>query len=190
MILKHSITIQTEDKAMSVRKYKSNPVELLEKGKEIMSHSDGSKFYRKVAAVNLVLSGTPAANVAAANGLCRATVSGWVKKVDEQGFDALWEVPRKGRISKLSQEQYCELESIIQQDPHKFGYNLWDGNTLGDLILKKYGVSFKIRHCQTIFHKLGFSRVRPQTFPSKNEEHSVEREAFKKKWLKSEPTRI
>ena len=174
---------------MSIRKYKSDTAKLLEIGKKIMSHSDGSKFYRKVAAVNLVLSGTSAANVAEAHGLCRATVSGWVKKVDEQGFDALWEVPRRGRVGRLTHEQYCELETILQQDPRKFGYNVWDGNSLGDLILKEYGVSFKIRHCQRIFHKLGFSKIRPQTFPSKNEEHTEEREFFKKKWQKSVKTR-
>ena len=60
----------------------------------------------------LVISGRSAAQVANDMELCHATVSGWVKIADEQGFDALWEAPRRGRSSKLSNEQYCELEEI------------------------------------------------------------------------------
>ena len=173
---------------MTIRKYNTPPAELLKQGCELMKQDDGSKFFRKVLAVNLVLSGMSAATAAKANGLSRATVSGWVKTVNEDGFDALWPKPRGGRKSKLSHEQYCELEDILQQSPNKFGYKVWDGNSLSDFIQNKYGVSFKIRHCQNIFHKLGFARIRPQTFPSKNSEHTEEREAFKKEWLKSVQT--
>lgn len=64
---------------MSIRKYHSDPQKLISEGQELMKQSDGSKFYSKVFAVNMVLSGQSAANVAKAAGLCRSTVSGWVK---------------------------------------------------------------------------------------------------------------
>lgn len=166
---------------MSIRKYQSDPQMLLEEGQKLMLQSDGSKFFTKVFAVNLVLAGKSAADVAKAAGLCRSTVSGWVKTVDEKGFQYLREKPRVGRRSKLSQEQYDELEQVLQKSPEEFGYKIWDGGALSDLIKQKYGVALKVRRCQYIFHALGFSRIRPQSFPSKRYERTQEREAFQKK---------
>ena len=42
---------------MRVRRYKTEPSLLLEQGREIMKSSDGSLFYFRVMAVNMVLSG-------------------------------------------------------------------------------------------------------------------------------------
>lgn len=175
---------------MSIRKYHSDVQMLLAEGQELMLQSDGSKFFNKVFAVNLVLVGQTAANVAKAAGLCRSTVSDWVKTADEEGFQSLREKPRPGRSSRLSQEQYNELEQILQKSPEEFGYRVWDGNALSDLIQRQYGVTLRVRRCQYIFHELGFSRIRPQTFPSKQYEHTEERKNFQKKWKKSGKTSI
>ena len=57
---------------------------------------------------------------------------------------------------------------------------MWDGPNLYDYIKKKYDINLSVRQCQRLFHKLGFSLVRPQTYPSKNENNKEERETFKK----------
>ena len=105
-----------------------------------------------------------------------------VKTVDEKGFDALRTKKQTGRPAKLSSESIASIKAVLDDDdPKKYGYNVWDGPSLSAYILKEYGVSLCVRQCQRLFHNLGFSLVRPQTFPSKNKEGlKEEREAFKK----------
>ena len=59
-------------------------------------------------------------------------------------------------------------------------YTVWDGPALSDYIQKTYGINLGVRQCQRLFHELGFSQIRPQTFPSKGKEDDSRRDAFKK----------
>lgn len=43
-----------------------------------------------------------------------------------------------------------------------------------------YVIDLSVRQCQRLFHELGFSRIRPQTYPSLGESNEEERKAFKK----------
>ena len=165
---------------MNNRKYHTDPGELLEIGKAIMSSSDESKFHFKVFAVNMVLSGTSASDVGRSAGVSKVTVTNWVKTVDEQGFDALRARKQTGRPSKLSPEQLQEIDAALSQDASEFGYKVWDGPTLSTFILDKYGVTLSVRQCQRLFHELGYSLIRPQSFPSKGYEDTEARKAFKK----------
>ena len=94
---------------MNRRKYKSDPIDLLKKGKEIMLSSDDTRFYFRVFAVNFVLNGMSAADVAEIAGVSRYAVSDWVKAVDEKGFESLKSHKPSGRKAKLTAdilEQY------------------------------------------------------------------------------------
>ena len=64
--------------------------------------------------------------------------------------------------------------------PDKYGYRVWDGVSLSAYIKKTYDVDLCVRHCQRLFHTLGFSLVRPRTFPNKGELNEVERAVYKK----------
>lgn len=121
---------------MNRRRYKSDPEKLLEQGKKIMmnSNSTDSKYKFRVFSVNLVLSGMSAAEVAQKAGVTRSTVSDWVKTADEQGFDALKTVKPTGRRPKLSEAQREEIDAILQKNPNDYGYKVWDGPSLSDLI--------------------------------------------------------
>ena len=165
---------------MNNRKYKSNPEELLNQGKAIMSSSDESRFHFRVFAVNMVLSGFPASEIAKMAGVSKVAVTGWVKAVDEKGFDALRSKGRTGRPSKLTDEQMKEIDVALQSDPNIYGFKLWDGPSLSSFINNKYGISMSVRQCQRIFHELGFSLIRPQPYPSKGYEDTEERNEFKK----------
>ena len=52
-------------------------------------------------------------------------------------------------------------------------------------IKAKYDIEIGVRQCKRLFHRLGYSRIRPQPFPSKGYEDTEEREAFKKNETKS-----
>ena len=165
---------------MNSRKYSTDPAVLLEQGKAIMTSSDESRFLFRVFAVNMVLSGTPASQVGASAGFTKAAVTGWVKAVDEKGFDALRPQQRPGRPSKLSEQQLKEIDAVIQTDPKDHGLKVWDGPSLSSYIKTKYSVDISVRQCQRLFRSLGYSHIRPQPYPSKGYEDTEERNAFKK----------
>ena len=173
---------------MNNRKYRTNPDELLAQGQAIMSSSDESRFLFRVFAVNMVLSGTPASQVGASAGFTKAAVTGWVKTVDEQGFEALRPKKRAGRPAKLTADQLKLIDAALQDDPKNYGYKVWDGPSLSAYIKEKFEVEIGVRQCQRLFHSLGYSRIRPQPFPSKDYENTEEREAFKKNGPKSKGT--
>ena len=165
---------------MNRRKYTNDPAILLKEGKEIMLSRDDTRYYFRVFSVNFVLNGMSAANVAEIAGVSRSTVSDWVKAVDEQGFEALKSVKPSGRPSKLSVKQKSEIDDVIQKEPSEFGYKVWDGPTLSAYIKEKYDIKLGVRQCQRLFHELGYSKIRPQVFPSKGYEDTETRNVFKK----------
>lgn len=175
---------------MNNRKYHTDPEILLAQGKAIMTSSDESKYLFRVFAVNMVLSGTPASQVGASAGFTKAAVTGWVKAADEQGFEALRPQQKAGRPPKLTQDQLKEIDAILQDDPKEHGYKVWDGPSLSSYIKSKYNIDIGVRQCQRIFHSLGYSRIRPQPYPSKEYENTEEREAFKKNDPKSNRTNL
>ena len=166
--------------SMNSRKYKTNPEILLNQGKEILSSNDESRFHFRVFAVNLVLSGFSASEIAKMAGVSKVAVTSWVKAVDENGFDALRAKGRSGRPSKLTEEQLQEIDSVLQSDPNAYGYKLWNGPSLSTYINSTYKVSLSVRQCQRLFHGLGYSPIRPQPYPSKGNEDTEERNEFKK----------
>ena len=71
------------------RKYKTDPELLLAQGKAIVAVREEARYQHKVAMVNLVLSGLSPSFLAKYCGDCKNAISGWVKRADECGFEAL-----------------------------------------------------------------------------------------------------
>ena len=81
----------------------------------------------------------------------------------------------------MTKEQMVEIRTVLEEDnPKKYGHNVWDGPSLSAYIGETYAVKLCVRQCQRLFHSLGFSLVRPQTFPSKGEHNEAERTEYKK----------
>lgn len=75
---------------MNKRHFIHNPEELLKEGIEIVRTSNDKKFVQKVTLVNLMLERKiTAEEISRISGIARRTLSGWVKKVDEEGFESL-----------------------------------------------------------------------------------------------------
>ena len=68
----------------------------------------------------------------------------------------------------------------LQSNPDDYGFKIWNGSSLSEYIKNIFNISLGVRSCQKLFHELGFSRIRPQTFPSKGYEETEERKEFKK----------
>ena len=167
---------------MPTRVYKTNKDQLLAEGKMIVSSTEDSKYQHKVEMVNIVLGGMPPSELSEFVSESKNTITAWVKTADEQGFEALRTKKQPGRPMKLSAEDISSIKAVLEEDnPRKYGYNVWDGPSLSAYIKSKYGVDLCVRQCQRMFHNLGLSLIRPQTFPSKDKEGlEEERETFKK----------
>ena len=165
---------------MNIRTFMSDKQALIEEGKRIVTSSDDAKYLRKVTIVNLLLNGASTSALSELCGESSRTLSAWVKQVDEGGFEALRPKKQPGRPNKLTKDQKEEIKVVILSEPSLYGYNVWDGPSLSDFILKKYDVKLGVRQCQRLFHQLGFSQIRPQAFPSKDHEEDPSRGEFKK----------
>lgn len=171
---------------MPTRVYKSDRAQLLAEGQLIVSTTDDAKYQHKVEMVNIVLGGMPPSKLSEYVSESKNTITLWVKIADEQGFEMLKTKKQPGRPKKLSTEDIAAIKAVLQEDnPQKYGYNVWDGPSLSAYIKSKYGVNLCVRQCQRMFHSFGMSLVRPQTFPSKDKVGlEKEREEFKKKSLR------
>ena len=165
---------------MRNHKYINNREELLTQGRSIVSESADNKFVHRVSMVNLMLSGFPAKELAKYCGESERTLQSWLKKVDEQGWETLISKKQTGRPSRLSNQQVEEIRIAVQANPEQSGYNVWDGPTLSDYIKNQYGIEYGVRASQYLLHRMGFSLIRPQVYPSLEQPDDEAREAFKK----------
>lgn len=163
------------------RKFKHPKEELLEEGKRIIATDRDTKFLFRVTMVNLVLSGMSSSELSNYCGVDERTISGWVARADEEGFESLRAVKQTGRPSKLSKDQKEKIKCAMKEDPSEYGYSNWDGPSLSDFICKEFDVEYSVRACQKLMHELGFSLIRPQTYPSLDEPDEGARQAFKER---------
>jgi len=105
------------------------------------------------------------------------TISNWIKKLNQTGdLESLRDEKRPGRTPRLNETQQLALKEVLQLPPEKSGMtsNIWDGKTLSAYIEKRYDIILKVRTCQTLFHKLGFSLKRARPTVSKADEKKKE----------------
>ena len=165
---------------MRTHKYINDPKLLLEQGKRIISENADNKFAHRVSMVNLLLSGLSPKVLAEHCGDSERTLQTWLKNVDEFGWNTLMAVKQTGRPNKLTSQQIEEIKTAVQNEPEASGYNVWDGPALSDFIKKKYDVEYGVRACQLLLHRMGFSLIRPQTYPSLENPDNEARDNFKK----------
>jgi len=165
---------------MKVRHLIHNPQELLKQGQEMVKQISDPKFIHRVTMVNLVLSGMRTKDLSQYSGDSIRAINIWVKKVDEQGWESLMTVKQKGRPAALSDKQLEEIKQAVSNAPENYGYHVWDGPTLSEYIKTTYKIEYGVRACQNLFHQLGFSLIRPQTYPSLENPDNEARDEFKK----------
>lgn len=170
---------------MKKRQYKTNVDILLTEGRRIVNTTSDPVFKHRCTLVNMVLSGTPATEIAKSSKEKHSTISRWVRIADIEGFEALRPKPGHGRKPRLTAEQEIQIGLAVEVDtPTEYGYLVWDGPTVSKFIYQQYGVTLGVRQCQRLLHKLDFALIRPQPYPSKGEENSEARQEFKKKSLR------
>jgi transposase len=109
------------------------------------------------------------------------TIANWIHKINQQGdVEVLRDREKPGRTARLGEDQLEILKVDLQQTPRELGVdaNLWDGKALSHYIKKTFGIELKVRQCQRLFRRLGFSLKRARTVVANADPKA--KKAFKK----------
>ena len=135
-----------------------------------MREDDGRKLDHKtleqlrLRAVGQVEQGAHPEDVAAALGMTRAAVYGWLAKYREGGLDALRAKPVPGRPPRLSGGQLQRLYTlVVGNDPRQlqFAFALWTRAMVRELIRREFGAALSEVSVGRLLRKLGLSPQRP-----------------------------
>jgi transposase len=77
-------------------------------------------------------------------GLCRTSIYPWLRRFEDEGWNALVEKIATGREPKLSERQQQQVKRwIVGKDPRQYGfdYGLWTRRIVQGLIEQKFGIS-------------------------------------------------
>ncbi len=149
-----------------------------------MRDNDGRKLDHKtlealrIRAVGQVGDGAHPEDVAAALGLHRKTVYGWLAKYREGGEDALRAQPVPGRPPKLGGPQLSRLYALIAgRDPRQmqFEFALWTREMVREVIRREFGVALSVVSVGRLLRKLGMSPQRPLHRAYQQDPEAVER---------------
>jgi transposase len=97
-------------------------------------------------------------------GVTRGSVNRWLQWYEAAGIDGLVTGKPSGRPPRLTTAQLGELTALIEGGPIAAGYvtGVWTGPIIGDLIKKRFEVSYHNHHVPRLLHQLGFSVQRPR----------------------------
>jgi transposase len=135
-----------------------------------MRDDDGRKLDHRtleqlrIRAVGQIEQGAHPEEIAAALGMTRAAVYGWLAKYREGGLAALKARPVPGRPSKLSGSQLQRLSTmVVGNDPRQlqFVFALWTRAMVRELIRREFGVRLSEVSVGRLLRKLGLSPQRP-----------------------------
>jgi len=157
-----------------------DPEEVMAKAQEFFASNEDARFVRRLDVILLLCDGHPLPYVAQLFQMNPTTIQRWIHRLNESGFEGLKDKSGRGRHSRLSRENLEQIYQDLTASPALFGYESarWDGKLLSYHLKTQYGVELKVRQCQNLFKKLGFSLQRPRKMPAGAD--PVTREAFKK----------
>jgi transposase len=135
-----------------------------------MREDDGRKLDHKtleqlrIRAVRQIEQGAHPEEIAAALGMTKAAVYGWLAKYREGGLEALKARPVPGRPPKLSGAQLQRIYTlVVGNDPRQlqFMFALWTRAMVRELIGREFGVRLSEVSVGRLLRKLGLSPQRP-----------------------------
>ncbi|MGO8970784.1 MAG: winged helix-turn-helix domain-containing protein [Myxococcaceae bacterium] len=120
--------------------------------------------WRRTKAVSSYLAGKAVIALAAELDVTRGAINRWLQWYEAMGAEGLRTGKAPGPRPRLSDEQRQELCVLIEAGPQAAGFTsgLWTGPMIGDLIRRKFGVSYHNHYVPDLLHQLGFSVQRPR----------------------------
>ena len=122
------------------------------------------KEWKRAKAVLGYIDGRPTTQLSEELDVARSSVVRWLQWYDLCGLEGLRTAKSPGRPPRLSAKQRDELTRIIEAGPQEVGFatGIWTGPMVGELIRRRYDVSYHNHHIPRLLHQLGFSVQRPR----------------------------
>ena len=137
-------------------------------------------------AIQLIKSGKSKTSVAAFMGVRKATISGWWKIYNEQGFKGLNDNKpgvNSEDVKLLKSEQERQIVKMITDtmpDQLKLPYGLWTRKAVKELVEREYGIVLAINTMGDYLRKWGFTPQKPKKQAYEQNPKAV------KKWIDEE----
>jgi transposase len=131
--------------------------------------------YRRRLAVERVLGGLSAKEVAAFLGVDVSSVRRWVRVYHRHGFAALAAEPAGGRPSKLTRTQEKIVFRWLADPATEYGFatELWTAARIAELMRDEWGVTFNARYLPRWLKARGFSCQKPERVPRERNAEAI-----------------
>ena len=145
-----------------------------------ISHTAEGRYYHRLHVVLHALKETSCYEAARIYGHSPRSVYNWIHRLITKGLAGLREGEHPGRPRKLSLLQQKQLRKHLLLSPREFTYdqNIWDGPLISYHLKEQYSVHLRVRQCQNVLHRLGFTLQRSRRQAAKAD--PAKQEAFKK----------
>lgn len=124
--------------------------ELQEKLGEI--DDDGKAVKRLFTAIAYKQGNSPA-EIEATYGISSKKVYQWLDRIEERGLDdALYDKPKPGRPPKLTEAEFDQLRSVLQESPRNQGYDAedWNPRIVHHWLNATFDVDYSLRHIRRL----------------------------------------
>lgn len=124
-------------------------------------------------------------DIGKALGVTVKTVFNWLKAFMHKGLSWLrgFHYKGRGRRSKLTKTQKKALYDMIVAGPEANGFNcaIWNTALIGELIVRKFKVSYNLNYLSALLKKMGLSYQKARFVSDKEEEEKYEQ--ARKEWV-------
>jgi len=150
----------------------------------LQSETDGKAVKRLIVAREY-LDGQSPAQISEKFGWPEQTIYTWLDRLESRGLeDGLHDEPPPGRPSKLSDTEFEQFRSALQQPPDEVGFDApaWSSGLAQEFLRQEFGHDFSRRHVRRLLTRAGLSwqTPRPQPPTADPEEREEFREDLKK----------
>lgn len=131
---------------------------------------------RRVRAGRLLLAGKSPPEVARTVGAPRQTVYRWREVLEAGGIDALRDMSKGGRPSRLGGDELSQLYVALLEgaQAHGFATPLWTLKRVRLWIERQFGVRYSEVHVWRLLGQLGFSNQKPDRRALERDEAAIE----------------
>lgn len=121
--------------------------------------------------------GRPTSEIAHAVDRDAQTVRTWRRAWKAGGAEALKARRHAGPTPKMSEAQWRELIGLLGDGPRAHGFDayLWTAALIGELIERRFGVSYHHDYVGEVLHRYGWSPQRPAKQARERDEASITR---------------
>jgi transposase len=136
-------------------------ITLEELQEKLAETDDDGKAVKRLMTAIAYKQGKSPAEIEETYGISKKNVYMWLDRFESRGLDdALYDESKPGRPSKLSEEEFAELEAVLQKSPDDAGYEdvqAWSPKFVQHWLKTHCDVEYTRRHIRRLMDEVGLS---------------------------------